>query len=200
MTNTFLISEAQIRNYTDIEDNVDSALIKNGIREAADIKLQPIIGTLLYEKLQTLVDSGDITLGANSNYKTLLDDYIQNMLIYAAYWYILDSIYIRSRNNGLLIPDGGESSIAADRSMYNVKRQSVQNKMEFYSNLLTDYIIEEQTLFPELNASNKLYDLQPDYDVKYGNPFVFNRKDRWTDEMLKRGIRVYDTRYKQYPQ
>ena len=200
MTNTFLISEAQIRNYTDIEDNIDSALIKNGIREAQDIKLQPIIGTLLYEKLQTLVDSGDITLGANSDYKTLLDDYIQNMLIYAAYWYILDSVYIRSRNNGLLIPDGGEQSIAADRSMYNVKRQSVQNKMEFYSNLLTDYIIEEQTLFPELNASNKLYDLQPDYDVKYGNPFVFNRKDRWTDEMLKRGIRVYDTRYKQYPQ
>ena len=200
MTNTFLISEAQIRNYTDIEDNIDSALIKNGIREAQDIKLQPIIGTLLYEKLQTLVDSGDITLGANSDYKTLLDDYIQNMLIYAAYWYILDSVYIRSRNNGLLIPDGGESSIAAYRSMYNVKRQSVQNKMEFYSNLLTDYIIEEQTLFPELNASNKLYDLQPDYDVKYGNPFVFNRKDRWTDEMLKRGIRVYDTRYKQYPQ
>ena len=200
MTNTFLISEAQIRNYTDIEDNIDSALIKNGIREAQDIKLQPIIGTLLYEKLQTLVDSGDITLGANSNYKTLLDDYIQNMLIYAAYWYILDSVYIRSRNSGLLIPDGGEQSIAADRSMYNVKRQSVQNKMEFYSNLLTDYIIEEQTLFPELNASNKLYDLQPNYDEKYGNPFVFNRKDRWTDEMLKRGIRVYDTRYKQYPQ
>lgn len=200
MTNTFLISEAQIRNYTDIEDNVDSALVKNGIREAQDIKLQPIIGTLLYEKLTSLVDAGTIGDSANANYKTLLDDYIQNMLIYGAYWYILDSIYIRSRNNGLLIPDGGESSIAADRSMYNVKRQSVQNKMEFYSNLLTDYIIEEQTLFPELNASNKLYDLNPDYDDKYGSPFVFNRKGRLTEEMIRRGIRVYDSRYKQYPQ
>ena len=200
MTNTFLISEAQIRSYTDIEDNIDTALIKNGIREAQDIKLQPIIGTLLYEKLQSLVDAGTIGDSANANYKTLLDDFIQNMLIYAAYWYILDSVYIRSRNNGLLIPDGGENSIAADRSMYNVKRQSVQNKMEFYSNLLTDYIIEEQNLFPELNSSNKLYDLNPDYDVKYGSPFVFNVKDRYTQEMIKRGIRVYDTRYKQYPQ
>jgi len=200
MTNTFLISEAQIRNYTDIEDNVDSALVKNGIREAQDIKLQPIIGTLLYEKLTSLVDAGTIGDAANSDYKTLLDDYIQNMLIYAAYWYILDSIYIRSRNNGLLIPDGGESSVAADRSMYNVKRQSIQNKMEFYSNLLTDYIIEEQTLFPELNASNKLYDLNPDYDEKYGSPFVFNHKGKMTREFIKRGYRVYDTRYKQYPQ
>ena len=200
MTNTFLISEAQIRNYTDIEDNVDSALVKNGIREAQDIKLQPIIGTLLYEKLTSLVDAGTISDSANADYKTLLDDYIQNMLIYAAYWYILDSIYIRSRNNGLLIPDGGENSIAADRAMYNVKRQSVQNKMEFYSNLLTDYIIEEQTLYPELNASNKLYDLNPNYEDKYGNPFVFNNKSRMLLEMRKRGIPVYDSRYKQYPQ
>jgi len=200
MTNTFLISEAQIRNYTDIEDNVDSALIKNGIREASDIKLQPIIGTLLYEKLNSLVDAGTIGDSANAAYKTLIDDYIQNMLIYAAYWYILDSIYIRSRNNGLLIPDGGENSVSADRTMYNVKRQSVQNKMEFYANLLTDYIIEEQTLYPELNASNKLFELNPDYEDKYGSPFVFNDKSRRATEFVKRGIRVYDTRYKQYPQ
>lgn len=200
MTNTFLISEAQIRNYTDIEDNVDSALVKNGIREAQDIKLQPIIGTLLYEKLTSLVDAGTIGDSGNAAYKTLLDDYIQNMLIYASYWYILDSIYIRSRNNGLLIPDGGENSVSADRTMYNVKRQSVQNKMEFYANLLTDYIIEEQTLYPELNASNKLFELNPDYEDKYGSPFVFNDKSRRATEFVKRGIRVYDTRYKQYPQ
>ena len=200
MTNTFLISEAQIRNYTDIEDNVDSALIKNGIREAQDIKLQTVLGTLLIDKLYSLVDAGTIGDAANAAYKTLLDSYIQDMLIYAAYWYILDSIYIRSRNNGLLIPDGGENSIAADRSMFNVKRQAVQNKMEFYSDLLTDYIIEEQVNYPELNASNKLYDLNPNYNSKYGSPFVFNRKGRLTQEFIDRGIRVYDTRYKQYPQ
>ena len=93
MTNTFLISEAQIRNYTDIDNNIDSAVIKNGIREAQDIKLQPIIGTLLYEKLTSLVDAGTISDAANADYKTLLDSYIQNMLIYAAYYFILDSVY-----------------------------------------------------------------------------------------------------------
>ncbi len=200
MTNTFLISEAQIRSYTDIDNNIDSALIKNGIREAQDIKLQTVLGTLLTEKLYSLVDAGTIGDASNSAYKALLDSYVQNMLIYAAYWYILDSVYMRSRNNGLLIPDGGESSIAVDRSMYNVKRQAVQNKMEFYSDLLTDYIIEEQVLYPELNASNKLYDLNPNYDSKYGQPFVFNRKGRLTEEFIKRGIRVYDSRYPQYPQ
>ena len=200
MTNTFLISEAQIRNYTDIEDNIDTALINNGIREAQDINLQTVLGTLLTNKLYTLVDAGTIGDAANSAYKTLLDSYIQNMLIYASYWYILDAIYMRSRNNGLLIPDGGENSVAVDRSMYNVKRQAVENKMQFYSDLLTDFIIEEQVNYPELNASNKLYDLNPNYDSKYGSPFVFNRRGRLTQEFIDRGIRVYDTRYKQYPQ
>ena len=200
MTNTFLISEAQIRNYTDIEDNVDTALIKNGIREAQDIKLQTVLGTLLIDKLYSLVDAGTIGDSDNAAYKTLLDSYIQNMLIYASYYYILDTVYIRSRNSGLLIGDGTENEVAADRTMYNTKRQAVENKMQFYSDLLTDFIIEEQVSYPELNASNKLYDLNPNYNSKYGSPFIFNRKGRLTQEFIDRGIRVYDTRYKQYPQ
>jgi len=199
MTNTFLISEAKLREFTDIANNVDSALIKNAIRESQDISLQRIIGTLLYEKIMDLVDSGDINDSTYSDYKTLLDSYIQDFLIYAAYYYALDVIYLRSRNNGLIQPNGGENSDAVDRSLYNMKRQSVENKMEYYADRLTNYIIEEDSLFPELNESNKLYEQNPNYDSKYRAGFVFS-KDLTAQEFIKRGYRVYDTRYKQYPQ
>ena len=200
MTNTFLLSEIKLREYTDLDNNVDSALIKNAIRESQDIRLQSIIGTLLYNKIMDLVDNNEIDLPANSNYKTLLDNYIQNYLIYASYWYALDAIYLRSRNNGLIKPTGGENSVDVDRSLYNLKRQSVEGKMEFYAEKLTEYIIEENTLFPELNDSNKLYEQQPDYSNKYGSPFVFNKWSKTADEFIKRGYRVYDTSRKQYPQ
>lgn len=199
MTNTFLISEAKLREFTDLANNVDSALIKNAIRESQDISLQRIIGTLLYEKIMNLVDAGTIGDSANANYKTLLDSYIQDFLIYAAYYYALDVIYLRSRNNGLIQPNGGENSDAVDRSLYNMKRQSVENKMEYYAERLTNYIIEEDSLFPELNDSNKLYEQNPNYDNKYRAGFVFN-KNLTAEEFIKRGYRVYDTRYKQYPQ
>lgn len=199
MTNTFLISEAKLREFTDLANNVDSALIKNAIRESQDISLQRIIGTLLYEKIMDLVDSGDINDSTYSDYKTLLDSYIQDFLIYAAYYYALDVIYLRSRNNGLIQPNGGENSDAVDRSLYNMKRQSVENKMEYYAERLTNYIIEEDSLFPELNDSNKLYEQNPNYDNKYRAGFVFN-KNLTAEEFIKRGYRVYDTRYKQYPQ
>lgn len=204
MTTTFLISEAKIREYTGVDNHVDSALIKNGIREGQDIGLQSVIGTLLYQKLMTLVDSGDINTPAYSAYKTLLDDYVQNYLVYECYWYILDEIYLRARNNGLVQPNGGENSNAADRTLYNVKRQSVENKKEFYATKLTEYIIEEQESYPELNESNKLYEENPDYSAKYGSPFVFNKagfgNSKTTEEFIKRGYRVYNTAFKQYPQ
>jgi hypothetical protein len=194
MTNTFLISEVKLREYTDIDNNVDTALIKNGIREAQDIELQRLTGTVLYNKLLSDVDSSSLT----GNYQTLVNDYIQNFLIYASYFYILDSIYLRARNNGLLIPNGGENSDPADRTLYNQKRQSVKNKMEYYAEKLKDYLIEEESLFPELTQGNKLYQQEPDYTEQYGSPFVF-RKSGYAEEAIRRGMRIFDKRYRQYP-
>ena len=198
MTKTFLISEQVLRTYTDISNNVDTELIKNAIREAGDIGLQAIVGTLLYQKLVTLVDSGDINNEENANYKTLLTDYIQDYLIYASYWYSLDAIYLRSRNNGLIKPMGGENSEGVERELYNLKRQSIENKMSYYAERLTKYIIEEQGLYPEINNSNKLYEQNPNYNNKYKNGFVF-RKSPFTSIMERAGIPIYDARYKQYP-
>jgi len=198
MTTVFLISEAKIREYTDLDNNVDTALIKNGIREASDIELQRLLGTLLYDKLIDLVDNGTIDDSGNSNYKTLIDDYVQDFLIYAAYWYILDSIYLRSRNNGLLTPNGGENSDSVDRTLYNVKRQSVKNKMEYYADGLKDYLIEEEALFPELTQNTKLYQNSPDYTDQYGSPFVF-RRNGYAEEAERRGMTIFDRSRRQYP-
>ena len=37
MTTTFILSEAKFRQFTDVNDMLDTALIKNAIREAQDI-------------------------------------------------------------------------------------------------------------------------------------------------------------------
>lgn len=193
MTDTFIISEVQLRNYTDINDNVDTALIKNAIREAQDIGLQAIIGTILYDKILSDIDSSSLS----GVYKTLVDNYIQDYLIYAAYWYSLDAIYLRPRNNGIVRPTGGENAEGVERDLYNVKRQSVRNKMEYYAERLTNYILEEENSYPELSQSNKLYEQVPDYSDKYGSPFVFN-KNKLAEAFAREGYRV-DSRFLQFP-
>jgi len=195
MTTTFLISEAKVRAFTDINNMVDTDLLKNNIRTAQDYYLQSIIGTLLYQKLLSDVDNNTLS----GNYKTLVDTYIQDYLLYTTYYESLESIYIRPRNNGLLRPNGGENSDPADKELYEMKRQSIENKLTYYGERLTNYIIEEQALFPELNESNKLYEQNPNYDTKYKNPFAL-RKSFYAEQAIAMGLRIYNSRYPQFPQ
>lgn len=199
MTTTLFISENFIRTYGGLETNLDTAFINNAIREAQDIKIQQLTGTLLYNKLIALVDAGTMSASGNEYYQTLMNNYIQNALIYASLYYIYDDIYVRPRNGGLLISDGGENSTSVDRSMYTVKKQTAENKYKFYGELLTDYLIEETDQFPELNANTKLYQLNPDMDSRYGSPFAFSNRGRMTEYMRRAGIPIFQKRYRQYP-
>jgi len=200
MTNTLIISEAVLRQFTDINDNLDSSLIKNAVREAQDIHLQRIIGTNLYESILAQIDAGPSW--TNSNYQTLVDSYIQDFLLYAAYYETLEAIYLRPRNNGLLQPNGGENAAAVDRTLFNQKRQSVENKMEYYAERLANYIAEEQALFPELSANTKLYEQWPDYATQYRSPIVFSYKAKrgaHYKQAREAGLRITDSKYSQYP-
>ena len=198
MTSTFILSEAKFRQFTDVNDSLDTALIKNAIREAQDIHLQRIIGTKLYQSILSKIDTSSLT----GDYETLVNDYIQDFLLYAAYYETLEAIYIRPRNNGLLTPTGGENSIEVDRSLFNVKRQSVENKQEFYAEKLSQYISENESTFPELSENNKAYEQNPDYSTQYRSPIVFNKSTKQAGNYKwakKAGLRVTDSAYSQYP-
>mgnify|MGYP006157984137 FL=1 len=200
MTNTLIISEAKLRQFTDLNDSVDTELLKNAVRTAQDIAIQRVLGTKLYKSILAQIDAGPVWTDAN--YENLVNDYIQDFLLYAAYYEALESIYIRPRNNGLLTPTGGENSIEVDRSLFNVKRQNSENKMQFYADRLSSYLAEEQALFPELNTNNKLYEMWPDYASQYRSPIVFSRNARigaHYQQAKEAGLRITDSKYSQFP-
>jgi hypothetical protein len=198
MTDVFIISEANLRQFTDINNNVDSELLKNAVREAQDIETQRILGTKLYEAILAKIETSTLA----GDYEYLVLNFVQNALLYEAYYYALEDIYLRPRNNGLLIPTGGENSEKADGTWYNRKRQSVQNKKQFYEERLTNYLIQYQGLYPELNANVELQQLYPDFGVQYRSPIVFARNGRGAhlNQALQCGLPVYDSRYPQFPQ
>ena len=143
------------------------------------------------------IDTNTLT----GNYQILVDDFIQPFLIYAAYWELLDAVYTRPRNNGLLQPTGGENSEKADGTWYNRKRQAVENKREYYAERLTNYLIQNQNDFPELNDNGPFWKQNPDYGTQYSSPIVFSRRTRsWHyGEAVAAGLRMGDSRYPQFP-
>jgi len=193
MVTTLIISEEKLRQFTDINDNLDSKLLSNAVREAQDIYLQRLTGTSLYEYILAQIDANTLS----GNYKTLVDDFIQPFLIYASYWEALDAIYTRPRNNGLLQPTGGENSEKADGTWYNRKRDIANNKMQYYGERLTNYLIQNENQFPQLNDNGPFWKQYPDYGTQYRSPIVFNYRTRsWHyGQAAAAGLRMADSRY-----
>lgn len=198
MTDTLIISEAKLRQFTDINDNLDSRFITSAVIESQDIHIQRIIGTLLYNKIMSDIDSDSLS----GNYKSLVDDYIQPSLLYWSYYECLEAIYIRPRNNGLLRSTGGDNSESVDLTIYEKKRQSVKNKAEWYSEKLTDHLIEYQGNFPELTENTKLDEQVADFGIQFRSPIVMreNTYAPYLRQFKRMGMRTYDSRYPYLPQ
>jgi len=197
MTDTLLISEQKLREYTDINDNLDSKLMTNAVIVQQDINIQRLLGTKLYHRLLDDVKTNNVT----GDYKTLLEEWVQPALLWWSYYEILENIYSRPRNNGLLRPNGGENSESNDYSMYSRKRDSAKNKAEYYSELLARYLIAKQQLYPEMQSIQFLYQLYPDFSNQLRGPIVFNRNGRGyhVDGIQRMGMRISDSRYPQFP-
>jgi len=192
MTDTLFISENKLKNFTDLNQSVDADLLKNAVREAQDINIQRMLGYELYQAMITRVKNSTVT----GNYETLMR-YVQDALLYWSYYEALESIWLRPRNNGLLIPQGGDQAAAVDNTTYDKKRTSVKNKAEWYSERLVGYLIDNQSDFPEFGTETGM-EIFPDQTSQLRSPFVTRRG--YVAEMDKLGIKITDSRYKYLPQ
>ena len=194
MVTTLFISENKLKAFSDLNQSVDADLLKNAIREAQDIHIQQYIGYTLYQKLISDVNSNTLS----GNYLTLMTGYIQDTLLYWSYYEALESIWLRPRNNGLLIPQGGQEAQPADIRIYDKKRDSVRNNAEWYAERLVGYLIDNaSTMFPEFGTEQGM-EIFPDQRTAFNSPFVTKRS--YLDDMKKLGIKVTDSRYKYLPQ
>lgn len=103
--NTLLISPNTIKAYGDINLNVDDSKLAAAIRVAQNVYLVDIIGIDLVERLQELVYNSMKELSGDTidsedfvQYKTLLDEYVEPVLVYetASQLSILNTLKIRN--------------------------------------------------------------------------------------------------------
>ena len=193
MTTTLFISENKLKNFTDLNNSVDPDLLKNAVREAQDINIQRMLGYNLYQKLITDVNNNTLT----GYYLTLMNEYLQDTLLYWSYYEALESIWLRPRNNGLLIPNGGVEASAVDSNTYDKKRQSVKNKAEWYAERMVGFLIDNQTQFPEFGTETGM-EIYPDQRSQFKSPFV--NRNAYYENLQKMGIKIIDSRYDYLPQ
>jgi hypothetical protein len=197
MTDTLLISEEKIRQYSQINNNVDSKLITSAVIVQQDINIQRLLGTKLYHRLLDDVKINNVT----GIYEELLKEWVQPALLWWSVYEIYENIYSRPRNNGLLKPTGGENSVEVEYSLYARLRESAKQKAEYYSEMLARFLIAKQQNYPEMSSIQYLYQLYPDFSNQLRSPIVFARNGRGyhAKSIAAMGMRMADSQWPQFP-
>jgi hypothetical protein len=142
--NILLISDVMIKERTAIHGNIDPKLIYPDIKVAQDMYILPILGTNLYEKLQTLVSNGTITDLANADYKTLMDKYLVDALIYYTLAELPTTISYQFWNKGVVRKQGQDTELPSMSELIDLSRK-YNNRAEFYANRMKLFLIDQSS-------------------------------------------------------
>lgn len=154
-TQTLFITLDFLKRNSFIQNNVDDALLKPLIGLVQDKYITPVLGSELYNRLVTDIQSG--AMSASSQYKTLLEDYVQATIVQYCIYEGLEQIASQTTNKGVQNKNSDFSSTADESRVNKLEDKALQNG-NFYSERIIRYLRANHTLFPELNPTNANYD------------------------------------------
>mgnify|MGYP003327235672 FL=1 len=201
-----LISEVKLKNYTNINKNVDMDVLKAEIQIAQDIDLQTILGTLFYKHLLDGIQQ-DGTTTWNADETTLVTEYVQPFLIQTAYFNAMPQLMYRTMNRGI-VEGQMENAKPVDIETMKYLRNVQKTRADFYLQRLMDYLLigRGQNKFPQYNTASTMDGMIPDRTQKYNNGiFLRNstRKGYNLKDIQRQGIAVYsewDNAYRNCPE
>ncbi len=187
-----LISEVKLKNFTNINKNVDMDVLKAEVQIAQDVDLQTILGTLFYNHLLSQVTSTGNTFNADET--TLVNDYIQPYLIQQAYFRAMPSIMYRSMNRSIVqgsMENAEPVSIETFKYLRNIQKQTA----DFYMTRLQDYLLigKGQNKFPQYNTQSTIDGMIPNRQEKYMNGIYLKHTTRkgYSAQEIKKTYQVY---------
>ena len=151
MTNILLISEDTLKTHSSLNKNVWADNLSSVIKATQDVDLQRILGSCLYKKVLELVNDGGIRNAKYSIYKTLLDEYITDYLIYQTLVNLIPEISTKITNMGLVISND-EHVQNVSQSEREIVVAQYQKYADAYCKMMQDFLKENRDSFPELNC------------------------------------------------
>ena len=160
METVLFILDTTIKERTGLHTNIDSKLILPDIKIVQDMFIEPILGTNLYEKIEALISSNEIILPENSEYKTLLDKYIVDAMVYYTLSRLPQGLSYQLWNKGLMRKSDDNSSLPTMGEIIDIGND-FKNTAEFYGQKLLRYLRANAAKFPELYTNYGLDSVTP---------------------------------------
>jgi len=151
MKNVLLCSPDFIRLNSNISDNLNSKVLTTAIREVQEDELQEIMGQLMIEKLQTLIENGTIEAPENNTYKDALDK-AQLFITYKVIAEIIVMVNAKIDNAGLIQTRDENMEYMNLDDTFQLKNY-YDTKASHYALLLQNYLMEHLSELPELTKA-----------------------------------------------
>jgi hypothetical protein len=165
MSYVLFISEQKLKDSTAINLNVSTDLLLPYVRQAQKLYVETKLGTDLTQKLKDLITAGTIGNVGNEAYKTLVDDYIGDMLPNWAFYHAVPFLRFKIEN-GNIYSKTSETGNALSTEEAQHLREEVRNTAEYYTERMIDYVKNNTSSFPEY-STNSGADVNPDSNAYY---------------------------------
>ena len=161
MATALFIKPIDIKRNTIIDGNVDVDKFIQFIKIAQQIHVRNYLGSDLYNKISNDIIADTLT----GNYLSLVNTYIQPMLIHFAMVDYLPFAAYQVKNGGVF-KHSSENSETVSKSEVDYLVNKEREFAEYYTRRFIDYMTNNQNLFPEY-TSNSNEDINPDKDATF---------------------------------
>ena len=186
MAYVLFISQDKLTDSTAIAGNVDVDFLLPYIRVSQKIYVETKLGTDLYAKLEAEITAGTLT-GA---YKTLVDDYIGDMLVQWAFFECIPWLRFKVQN-GNIYSKTSETGTALSESEAQHLREEVLNTASYYRERMIDYIRNNTASFPSY-STNTGADVSPSTENYYNGMNLERPKQQGTRLTLRNFLNAGD--------
>ena len=149
MSKALLINREDLVRFTPLSGNIDFDKVIQYVEIAQDIHVHELIGTNLYERLQSDIIGGTLS----GDYASLVSTYIKPILAqYSLLEYLPFSQY--TINNKGVFKHTSENSNTLTREDMEQMTEATRDTAQHYAKRLIDYFCANPTLFPEYLTNN----------------------------------------------
>lgn len=166
MATILLIGEQYLKDFTPVSNNTDIEQIKPHIEFSQDSYTQEILGTNLYNDIQTKYSAQTL-----STIEQSLVAILKPALAYRSLEAAIPFMNTQIRNKGL-VNQNSENAIQAEMDKMRYLREESRNRAEFYEERAKKFLCNNKTSFPLYEADNE--DINPIKSSAYDSDLYFS--------------------------
>lgn len=179
------INEDFLKKYTQLNEAVDTNLIRPAIYLAQDKYITQYMGTDLTNKIKTEIENNTLS----GVYETLLNEYI----VKPTAWWTMVELYPMlqyKHDNGNLVTRQSENTTAVTTGELDRLVTSARENALSYTQRLVDYLCHNSTSYPEY-TSNSFPDISPIRKVNRQSTVIFSNGRTQPSEWSRFNVRDF---------